>query len=125
MENKIVAFFMMEIVYLFGFYTIKEKTIRFIKYVRINFKFYPRHYAMPNRFFRKIFELKKEKIAKYLYLSLWLAFVFGIMFFVAPVLFLCAPMASMVTVVVFGVVYSLDIILMYVVSAIFEKTVPK
>ena len=121
MKNEIIYFLMMEIVYLFGFCIIKERTKRLIKLVKINSKFYPRHYAMPNRFFRKIFELKKEKIAKYLYLSLWLAFVFGIMFFVAPVLFLCAPMVAIVAVIVFGAIYALDIILIHIISIFFKR----
>lgn len=121
MKNEIVQFFMMELVYFLLFCTMKDKTKKFIKFVRINLKFYPRHYAMPNRLFRKIFELKKEEIAKYLYFSLWLAFASGLMVFIAPILFLCAPMVAMVTIAAFGLICGLDVVLMYIVSIFFER----
>ena len=121
MENEIVAFFMTEAFYLVGFSAVKSKTKRFIKHLGINFKFYPKHYILPNRLFRKIFELKKEKIPKHLYFSLWFAFALVIMAFVAPILFLVMPMAAIASVVVCGVLYSLDVLMMYIISIVFER----
>lgn len=55
---------------------------RIIKRVGIRIKFYPAHYIMPSKKMRKIFKLEKKEIPKWMYFSLYLSFVYIILFFV-------------------------------------------
>lgn len=41
------------------------------KEIRINFKFYPKHYMMPPHWLRKMFSLTKREMAKFLVLQLY------------------------------------------------------
>ena len=55
---------------------------RIIKRVGIRIKFYPAHYIMPSRKMRKIFKLDKKEIPKWMYFSLYLSFVYIILFLI-------------------------------------------
>ncbi len=55
---------------------------RIIKKVGIRIKFYPAHYIMPIRKMRKIFKLDKKEIPKWMYFSLYLSFVYIILFLI-------------------------------------------
>ena len=52
------------------------------KKVGIRIKFYPAHYIMPSRKMRKIFKLDKKEIPKWMYFSLYLSFVYIILFLI-------------------------------------------
>ena len=55
---------------------------RIIERVGIRIKFYPAHYIMPSRKMRKIFKLDKKEIPKWMYFSLYLSFVYIILFLI-------------------------------------------
>ena len=65
-----------------GWYANSLSIRRIIKKVGIRIKFYPAHYIMPSRKMRKIFKLDKKEIPKWTYLSLYLSFVYIILFLV-------------------------------------------
>ena len=65
-----------------GWYANSLSIRRIIKKIGIRIKFYPAHYIMPSRKMRKIFKLDKKEIPKWTYLSLYLSFVYIILFLV-------------------------------------------
>ena len=69
-----------------GWYANSLSIRRIIKKVGIRIKFYPAHYIMPSRKMRKIFKLDKKEIPKWTYLSLYLSFVYIILFLVFLIL---------------------------------------
>ena len=62
-------------------------SLNMIKEVRTNFRLFPKHYALPPRWVRKFFGLKKDEIPKYTLVRLYVALIFGIMVFISP--FVC------------------------------------
>ena len=49
------------------------------KEIRTNMKFYPRHYAVPPRWMRKLFSLPKRDMAKYLIFHLYLSLGYAVL----------------------------------------------
>ena len=122
MEKNLGLWLLIGIFYVAIYITLKKKVVYFIKDVGVNFKYYPKHYVLPNRFARKIFNLKKEKIPTYLYVSLWLTFLFLVIGFMELVLFwFVSFMIIAKTCIVSGILNSLIIVIDLVISLFFKK----
>lgn len=47
-------------------FTVKNFAIGMIKEIGINRRYYPKHYAIPRRWIRKVFELEKREIPRFI-----------------------------------------------------------
>ncbi len=53
--------------------------------IDINPRFYPKHYILPGRYFRKFFVLPRKEIPRFLYVDLWSALLFSAQGFVGAI----------------------------------------
>ena len=89
-------------------YVVKTTTIITANEIKTNFKFFPKHYAMPPRWLRKHYKLKKTEIPKYWLFRLYLAFAIKVM---APVAALVALFSFLNSTVVYIILFLPGILL--------------
>ena len=58
-----------------------------LKNMRFNPSFFPKHYAMPPIWMRKHFNLKKAMVPKYIFATLYISAIHGVLSFVLPLVF--------------------------------------
>ena len=80
-----------------------------IEDIRINFRFFPKHYAMPPRWIRKHFNLRKKEIPKFCLFGLYVAIFDLYSILIEIPLVMIAPFA-------FGVWILIDIFVNFVVA---------
>ena len=74
--------------YVIGSLAYRSSAIHGDKEIRTNMKFYPRHYAVPPRWMRKLFSLPKRDMAKFLIFQLYLSLVHAVLAIVLCVILL-------------------------------------
>ena len=74
--------------YVIGSLAYRGSALHGDKEIRTNMKFYPRHYAVPPRWMRKLFSLPKRDMAKYLIFQLYLSLVHAVLAIVLCVILL-------------------------------------
>ena len=82
------------IIFIFAFFSFMgsygciNTTKKMINIIGYNKKYYPKKYIMPHRKMRRLFNLEKKPIPKWLYFDLWMSFVFVALFFVSTTILL-------------------------------------
>lgn len=84
-----------------AFLAYKNSTIAADKKICTNFKYYPRHYAMPPRWLRHFFSLPKRPTGKYLIARLYFAIAHIVLGLITTIIFLLTKAYTMVASVYF------------------------
>lgn len=105
---------------LMGWYGSAKTTKKLIKEIGYHKKYYPKKYIMPNRIIRKIFNLTKREIPKFLYAEFFMSFVYIILFVVSGLMLLILANKALIAYVFFDVyiaILSVDVfhILIYLI----------
>lgn len=72
-----------------GWYGCVFPTKRLIRQVGLNVKYWPKHYIVPNKKIRRLYDLKKQEIPKWCYYQLLLSYVYIILFVISFLLYFC------------------------------------
>lgn len=72
---------------LFTYLNCRTSTKGMIKEIGINERFYPKRYVVPCNFIAKHFRIGKKKIPRFLYIRLYVAIVYAMMFLFNTVLY--------------------------------------
>lgn len=91
-----ILFICVFIEYYYMHYYYKVTAKNKIEEIKTNFRFFPKHYALPPRWIRKRFKLKKEEIPKFLLCRLLGSALYFILSFIMPFIFLFAQFNSII-----------------------------
>ena len=97
MWGDIIEIIMILSLYILAYFFFRNSAIGMIDEIRTNFRFFPKHYALPPRWIRKHFNLRKEEIPKFLLFRLYVSLFFA---FSAPLAILICMLSRFNTYVV-------------------------
>lgn len=95
-----------------------------IKEIGINEKFYPQQYIMPHRKIRRIFNLKKREIPKWLYFQLFMSMVFVGLFLFSTTIYLGTDgnkLLAVILIYIYILLMSADLIYFLICAAIYKR----
>ena len=111
-------------VYLLSYRFFRITAVGTINDIKRNLKLFPKHYALPPRWIRKHFKLKKAEVPKFLLFRLYVSLACGILAFATPIIYLLSNFNAIVGgVMAFAPIIYLfpDLVVFFVLSHIFKK----